>query len=289
MKTVIIFVLSFTSLSVYAQTPDAEENKAKPSWADEMPERIDAPDMDIGIDSGLEGMGMDRSALFDDDDVDDVSDDSDAQEEDSLEDDSAEAEQKRLAETQQLADQKKLEEQKLAEQKIIEQELAQQKQIEEEKLAEQKRIEEQQKLVEQQSLEQLRIEAQKSEETQNQAQQQIEQPQEVPATEVIIEVADPANDTTTQFVQYNWKKTKNILPKYPIKAVKNSLEGWVLISIEISSDGKVVNAKVINSFRNRKIFNNAALEAVRKWEFVPPSDFGLTSNQSKDIRIVFNL
>lgn len=284
MKTVIIFVLFSTLMSVNAQVPEEEENKAKPSWADEMPERIDAPDMDIGIETGLEGMGMDRSALFDD--IDETND---------QEEDSSVAEQQDSDEAQALVEQQKLEEQQR-----IEQELAQQKRIEEE-LAEQKRIEEQQRLAEQaeqrrlaeqaeqQRLEQLRIEAQKSEELQSQVPTQTEQAQEEPATEAPVEEADPVDVATTKSVQYSWKKTKNVLPKYPIKAVKNSLEGWVLIKIEISSDGKVVNAKVVNSFRNRKIFNSAALEAVKQWEFVPPSDFGLSSNQSKDVRIVFNL
>lgn len=59
-----------------------------------------------------------------------------------------------------------------------------------------------------------------------------------------------------------------ITPKYPRKAVRSGKEGWVKIEFTITEQGAVVDPKVIAS-KPRRIFDRAALKAIRKWRFRP--------------------
>jgi TonB family protein len=47
------------------------------------------------------------------------------------------------------------------------------------------------------------------------------------------------------------------------------LSGRVVLEIIINENGDVENARVLQS--NNPIFNEAALEAVRKWKYSPPT------------------
>jgi TonB family protein len=60
--------------------------------------------------------------------------------------------------------------------------------------------------------------------------------------------------------------TKNVNPRYPPEALKEKLQGTVTLEATIGPTGTVVNAVVRCSIPQ---FDNAALEAVRQWEFTP--------------------
>jgi protein TonB len=57
-------------------------------------------------------------------------------------------------------------------------------------------------------------------------------------------------------------------PQYPERALQRGVEGRVLIEFTISRSGSVKDAKVI-AFEPSKIFNKAALKAVRQWKYNP--------------------
>ena len=57
-------------------------------------------------------------------------------------------------------------------------------------------------------------------------------------------------------------------PQYPEKAQQRGIEGRVLIEFTISKAGTVKNPKVI-AFEPSKIFNKAALKAVKQWKYNP--------------------
>ena len=255
MKTVLIFVFSIHMLSVNAQTDDEAANQNnKPSWSEKMPERSGAPDLNMNFepDTSLElDMGMSREALFDSDEGDEDEGEGDTV---TVRLDPATLEASKLAEQEESAEKDRIAEQ---------QRIAEERQRSLDKLAAEKRIADQlaaEKLAEDNKVEQEIADTQDD----------SDQPEEIKA-------------------EYKWKKIKNVLPNYPVRAVRNNTEGWVSIELTISPAGDVINVNVLNSFRNLKVFDNAALKAVRKWEFDPPSNYGINTNQSKIVRIAFKL
>jgi TonB family protein len=61
-------------------------------------------------------------------------------------------------------------------------------------------------------------------------------------------------------------KIKNVLPEYPAIARAARVEGSVLLEVEVDREGKVRDAKVIRSV---PLLDEAALEAVKQWEYTP--------------------
>ena len=62
------------------------------------------------------------------------------------------------------------------------------------------------------------------------------------------------------------KKIKDVQPVYPTAAKSARIAGMVIIEATIGADGKVVDAKVLRSV---PMLDQAALDAVRQWEFTP--------------------
>ena len=62
------------------------------------------------------------------------------------------------------------------------------------------------------------------------------------------------------------RKIKDVKPVYPPGAVTDRARGTVIIEATIGTDGKVTAAKVLNSIPQ---LDQAALDAVRQWEFAP--------------------
>ena len=57
-------------------------------------------------------------------------------------------------------------------------------------------------------------------------------------------------------------------PQYPPRAAERGTEGWVELSFSISTSGTVQDAEVTKS-RPGKVFDRAALRAVRRWKYNP--------------------
>ncbi len=55
-------------------------------------------------------------------------------------------------------------------------------------------------------------------------------------------------------------------PKYPMRAAKRHIEGWVKIEFTITKDGEVTDAVVVEA-EPAEIFDEAALQAISKWKF----------------------
>lgn len=55
-------------------------------------------------------------------------------------------------------------------------------------------------------------------------------------------------------------------PQYPTNAARDKIEGYVTLSFKVSKDGSVQNVKVTDS-NPPQVFDDAAVEAVSKWEF----------------------
>jgi TonB family protein len=61
-------------------------------------------------------------------------------------------------------------------------------------------------------------------------------------------------------------KTKDVTPEYPAVAKAAKVGGAVIIEATIGADGKVIDAKVLRSV---PMLDQAALDAVKRWEYSP--------------------
>ena len=79
---------------------------------------------------------------------------------------------------------------------------------------------------------------------------------------------------------------ERIPPRYPGAALKKLTEGYVSMELYVDEAGSVMRIEIIES-KPDKIFNKAALDAVKQWKFRTPC--GLPVNQKGTIRIEFKL
>jgi periplasmic protein TonB len=79
-----------------------------------------------------------------------------------------------------------------------------------------------------------------------------------------------------------------VQPDYPPDAYRSRAQGWVEVEFTVTADGAVSNAQVVNS-EPARVFNNAALNAVRRWTFRPKLDNGRAVDERIRRRIEFKL
>jgi protein TonB len=90
------------------------------------------------------------------------------------------------------------------------------------------------------------------------------------------EVAAPSNQlgTTDPFAVYDDPPSpiKQIAPVYPAWAKKLGLEGAVVVDVEVFANGKVGAVNILKSLD--KDMDQAAIDAVKQWEFKPAKQNG---------------
>ena len=59
---------------------------------------------------------------------------------------------------------------------------------------------------------------------------------------------------------------RHVPPEYPAEALKDGIEGVVVVEARIEPDGRIFNARVV---RSTPVFDQAALDSVLQWEFTP--------------------
>jgi periplasmic protein TonB len=72
------------------------------------------------------------------------------------------------------------------------------------------------------------------------------------------------------------------MPPYPVEALKNRLQGKVVVDVIVGADGNPTHVKIAKS-SGHKILDDAAITTVAKWRFPPgksrtescPFTFGL--------------
>ena len=70
------------------------------------------------------------------------------------------------------------------------------------------------------------------------------------------------------------------MPDYPRGAFRDGLQGWVIIRLDVDSDGMTQNIAVERDVPEGR-FDRSAVRAVRAWQFRPPANGGL-----KDCRVL---
>jgi protein TonB len=118
-------------------------------------------------------------------------------------------------------------------------------------------------------------------------------PVEVAASQVPAVESGPAMvDLPMILPRANAAYLKNPPPKYPRIMLRRGIEGTVLVSAEVLDDGRCNHVKVKESSGHR-LLDEAALSAVKSWQFVParkgdmkivawvdiPIDFKITHRQ----------
>ncbi len=82
------------------------------------------------------------------------------------------------------------------------------------------------------------------------------------------------------------RKIKHVKPAYPLPAMVARVGGNVLIEATIGADGKVHNTRVLKSIA---VLDQAALDAVRQWEFEPSRHNGVAVAVTMVIIVTFAL
>jgi len=79
-----------------------------------------------------------------------------------------------------------------------------------------------------------------------------------------------------------------IPPRYPYRAERKKIEGWVKVSFVITAQGTVQDAIVVDA-KPKGIFDKAALQAILKWRFKPRINNGKPVATRADQTINFTL
>ncbi len=80
-----------------------------------------------------------------------------------------------------------------------------------------------------------------------------------------------------------------IEPQYPRRAAMQGIEGWVILQFDITPAGTVRGIKVLGA-KPPKIFNQAAVKALRKWKYRPKVKDGKPIEQKAEkVQLLFTL
>jgi protein TonB len=63
------------------------------------------------------------------------------------------------------------------------------------------------------------------------------------------------------------RKIHDVKPRYPEEAVKNNVQGVVILEITVAEDGTVRHPRILRSI---PMLDESAMEAVSQWQFEPP-------------------
>lgn len=85
-----------------------------------------------------------------------------------------------------------------------------------------------------------------------------------PAPAPVQPVAEPP----LELPRYNAAYLSNPPPSYPLSARRRGIEGTVLVRAEVAAGGECLRAELKKS-SGAEVLDQAALEAVKKWRFVP--------------------
>ena len=77
-------------------------------------------------------------------------------------------------------------------------------------------------------------------------------------------------------------------PRYPAELMRRGIEGAVVVRMRVDSTGKVVSAVVVSS-EPKGLFDDAAIDAARRYRFRPARKGGKAIATTVEQRIVFRI
>lgn len=100
---------------------------------------------------------------------------------------------------------------------------------------------------------------------------------------------EPQGDTVARVGQVGVEPpvfTKRVPPKYPERAVKIKLQGYVILEAILRADGSVDDVKVLRGLGKGKFgFEEEAMKALKKWQFLP----GKVNGKAADVRMTLKI
>lgn len=95
-------------------------------------------------------------------------------------------------------------------------------------------------------------------------------------------------DSSGASPQYSGAGLSNAAPRYPYLARRQSQEGRVVLRVQVTADGAAAAVRLRQSSGYR-LLDEAAVEAVKKWRFVPAIRAGAPVAGSVDVPVSFKL
>ena len=83
-------------------------------------------------------------------------------------------------------------------------------------------------------------------------------------------------------------RTKAVAPRYPRRAERYDMSGWVDVYFTVTPTGQTADIEIKQSEPER-IFDRAAIEAVSAWEFQPVEFRGQVISQRTAARLIFRM
>jgi len=83
-------------------------------------------------------------------------------------------------------------------------------------------------------------------------------------------------------------QVKSVAPRYPRRASRSNLSGWVDVIFTVTPSGATSNVEVFRA-EPESLFDNAAIDAVSAWEFQPVEYRGQVISQRAGARLVFQI
>lgn len=79
---------------------------------------------------------------------------------------------------------------------------------------------------------------------------------------------------------------ERIRPPYPQEALAEGVQDVVILEFTVGTDGKVADPRIVRSVPE---LDEAALAAVRQWDFGSPSGLGLDLGERQTVAVQFSL
>jgi TonB family protein len=104
---------------------------------------------------------------------------------------------------------------------------------------------------------------------------------EMKAAQLTKQANDVSTATSLELIHY-------VPPQFPLSARKKALSGWVDVQFIVNKDGSVSDPSVAEA-EPAGVFEQSAMEAVRKWRYRPTLRDGQPINQRARVRVRFAL
>ena len=114
-------------------------------------------------------------------------------------------------------------------------------------------------------------------------QNQIEKQTSGPVSKNSLETQSAENETI-----FDAAYLKNPAPYYPQSAKNRGIQGKVLLEVTVKTDGSALNVRILKS-SGSAILDDAALNAVHSWKFVPAKRAGQIVQANVIVPIEFKL
>lgn len=121
-----------------------------------------------------------------------------------------------------------------------------------------------------------------------------EQPPPTPAPQAVASVSPPVADKpaaaelSLELPHANAAYLRNPPPEYPKRLLKRRVEGSVLVSAQVQDNGHC-NQVLLKESSGFRLFDEAALSAVREWRFIPARKGTQTVTAWVDVPIEFRI